>query len=95
MESLKQDWRTARLTERQRAILEYCEKLGRQPHTLTPDDLWHLRAHDLDDEAILGVVLVVGFFHLATRVADALGVQLDPELTPGTPAYSRFIERQG
>ncbi len=54
-----------------------------------------LRSHGLSDEEILALVLLAGFFQLATRVADALGVELDAELTRGTPAYQAFMARDG
>lgn len=53
-----------------------------------------LRAAGLTDEQILAVVLVAGFFNLATRIADALGVELDPQLTRGTPEYKKFFRTQ-
>ncbi len=58
---------------------------------MTAEDLATLRAEGLNDEAILAIVLVAGFFQLATRIADALGVELDPELTRGTEAYAKFF----
>ncbi len=50
-------------------------------------DVEALRSHGLDDEEVLGVILVAGFFQLATRIADATGIELDRELTRGTEEY--------
>jgi hypothetical protein len=58
-------------------------------------DVGELRRHGLSDEQVLAVVLVAGFFSLATRIADALGIELDPELTRGTPEYERFFAGPG
>ncbi len=91
IEALKRDWHTASLTSRQRTILAYTEKLSVRPSEMTAEDLATLRAEGLNDEAILAIVLVAGFFQLATRIADALGVELDPELTRGTEAYAKFF----
>ena len=91
VEALKRDWHTAALTPRQRAILAYSEKLSLRPSEMTAQDVGTLRSEGLNDEAILAVVLVAGFFQLATRIADALGVELDPELTRGTEAYAKFF----
>ena len=51
-----------------------------------------LRNHGLADEQILAVVLVASFFNVATRIADALGVELDPQFTPGTPEHKTFLQ---
>ena len=61
---------------------------------MTEQDLEVLRGHGLDDKDILGVVMVASFFNVATRVADALGVELDAELTRGTPEYERVFARK-
>ena len=50
-----------------------------------------LRNHNLTDEQILAVVLVASFFNVATRIADALGVELDPQFTRGTPEHKAFL----
>jgi uncharacterized peroxidase-related enzyme len=95
VEALKTDWREAELTDRQRAILAYSEKLTRRQDELDEHDIEALRSHGLEDEEILAVVMLAGFFQLATRVADALGVELDAELARGTPAYEAFMARGG
>ena len=51
-----------------------------------------LRNHGLADEQILAVVLVASFFNVATRIADALGIELDPQFTPGTPEHKTFLQ---
>ncbi len=51
-----------------------------------------LRNHGLADEQILAVVLVASFFNVATRIADALGIELDPQFTPGTPEHTAFLQ---
>ena len=74
-------------------MLAYCDKLTNRPAELTEGDLEELRRQGFDDEGILAVVLVAGFFALATRLADALGVELDPALTRGTKEYQQFLGR--
>ncbi len=54
-------------------------------------DVAGLRNHNLTDEQILAVVLVASFFNVATRIADALGVELDPQFTLGTPEHNAFL----
>lgn len=91
MENIKGDWRAAALTDRQRAMLGFSEKLTRGPWEMNEGDVQGLRRHGLTDEQILAVVMVAAFFNVATRVADALGVELDPEFTRGTPEYERMM----
>lgn len=81
-EAVQRDWRTAPLDARQRAMCEYAEKLTRAPREMTAADLEPLRAAGLSDAAILDAVEVIGYFNYANRVADALGVQPEPEWQP-------------
>ena len=92
MEALKTDWRQAQLTERQRAMVAFGEKLTVTPWEMKEADIVELRGHGLSDEQILAVVLVAAFFNIATRVADALGIELDPQFTRGTPEYEQFMK---
>ena len=65
------------LTDRQRAICEFTEKLTRTPGAMTPLDLDTLRTVGLDDEQIVDVVHIIGYFNHINRVADALGVDAE------------------
>ena len=44
---------------------------------MSPADLDLLRSHSFDDRAIHDAVQIIGFFNYITRIADALGVELD------------------
>jgi uncharacterized peroxidase-related enzyme len=72
--ALRADWRTAPLSEADRAMLEYAEKLTLRPATCTQEDLAQLRAHGFDDRAILQITMIVSMFNYLNRVADGLGV---------------------
>ena len=74
------DWRTASLTPRQAALCDYAEKLTRAPARMTEEDLAPLRAAGLTDTDILDAVQVIGYFNYINRVADALGVDPEPEM---------------
>lgn len=74
-DGLRADWRTAPgLTERDRAILTYVEKLTLKPATIREEDLEPLRAVGLDDTGIVQVNLIASWFNYINRVADGLGV---------------------
>lgn len=62
-----------------------------QPGELSEADIAGLREEGLTDEEVVAVVMLAGFFQLATTVADALGVELDPQLTRKTPEYEEFM----
>ena len=72
--AIKRDWRTAPITDAERAMLEYVEKLTRAPRSIWKDDLEALRAAGFDDTGILQINLIASFFSYVNRVADGLGV---------------------
>ena len=74
METLKRDWRTANLDERDHAMLTYVEKLTKNPPSIWRDDMDALRKVGFDDAGILQITLIASFFNYINRVADALGV---------------------
>lgn len=61
-------------------VLRYVARLTLAPRTMTPAHLDPLRAAGLDDLAIHDVVHVVGCFSYMNRLADGLGVHLDPHM---------------
>ena len=77
-------WRDAALSDRERALCAFAEKLTREPASMSPADLDALRAHGLEDRDLHDAVQVVGYFNYINRVADALGTDLEPEM-PGMP----------
>ena len=60
-------------------MLEFANRLTQTPDQMTRDDLQHLRKEGFDDTAILEIVHVVGYFNYINRVADALGVDPEPD----------------
>lgn len=77
VEALKTDYRTAELTPRQRALLDYADKLTREPWAMAESDLNPLRETGLDDRGILDLNQTVAYFAYVNRVADGLGVAVD------------------
>ncbi len=82
MEAIKQDWRTSTLTSRERAFCEYAEKLTLTPAEMTRSDLDPLRDLGLTDTGILDLCEVVSYFNYINRIADGLGVDLEPSMGP-------------
>jgi uncharacterized peroxidase-related enzyme len=81
VEAIKQRrWRAVEsLTDRQRALCEVAEKLSADPTKMVERDWEPLRNVGFDDSACLEVAHIVGLFNYLTRLADGLGLQLDPE----------------
>ena len=72
--ALKNDWRTAKLDDRDQAMLTYVEKITTNPVSIWRDDMDTLRKVGFDDTGILQITLIACFFNYINRVADALGV---------------------
>ena len=72
------DWRAAAIPDRLRAILEYTERLTLEPSLMEEADVVRLRDAGLDDEAILSACEVASYFAFVNRMADGLGVRLEP-----------------
>ena len=79
-DQLKIDYRKADLTPRERAMLDYVDKLTRTPWLMRESDVRSLRAVGFDDLAILHIVRLAAFFNYLNRVADGLGIELDPDV---------------
>lgn len=72
------NWRTATLTEADRALCSHAVKLTRHQHDVSPADLDNLRACGFDDVAIHDATQVIAYFNYITRIANGLGVE--PEI---------------
>ncbi len=78
------DWRSLEdLTERERAMVEYAEALTRQPSTVGEHRVEAMREAGLSDEDVLAVNLVVAYFNFVNRIAEGLGVEVDPDEVGG------------
>ena len=71
---MQQDYRTAPITESERAMLDYVVKLTKDATQITPEDHGRLHTAGFDDKAILQITLIASWFNYINRVADALGV---------------------
>ncbi len=81
-EALKKDWREAGLTDVDRALCAWAEKLTRDPHGTAKADVTELQAAGLTPEAISDAAQIIGYFNYINRIADGLGVDLEPEMPP-------------
>jgi uncharacterized peroxidase-related enzyme len=76
-QAVQMDYRTAGLTPRELALLDFAVKLTKSPSGVRKDDLEALGGHGLTDEQIVDAVHCISSFNFINRVLDGLGV--DPE----------------
>ena len=58
--------------------MDYAVKLTGAPWEMAAADVEHLRHNDFSDAAILDVNQITGYFNFVNRLADGLGVELEP-----------------
>ncbi|HEX8635570.1 MAG TPA: hypothetical protein VF703_15595 [Pyrinomonadaceae bacterium] len=71
---MREDYRTAPISEQDRAMLDFVAQLTRDATRITPADHARLRSVGFDDRGILQITLIASWFNYINRVADALGV---------------------
>ncbi len=58
-------------------MLDYADKLTREPWNMEAQDVEALREGGLDDAEILDVAQVTAYYAFVNRLADGLGVELE------------------
>lgn len=76
--ALQTAWRSADLSAADRAMLTYAEKLTRTPWQMVEADVVALRDEGFSDAAILDINQVTAYYAYVNRLADGLGVTLEP-----------------
>jgi uncharacterized peroxidase-related enzyme len=79
------DYTQAKLAPEVRAALDYAVKLTLTPGKMGPDDVQRLRDAGWDDRGIHDIAQVAAYFNYINRVADGLGVDLEPGMPPHPP----------
>ena len=74
-----EDYRQADLDEPLRVLLDFAVQVTRDPRAGGEPAIVALRVAGWSDAAILEAVEVIGFFNYYNRLADALGVEPEPE----------------
>ena len=78
-EQLVMNWRVARLSPRQRAMLAFAEKVTVASATIEESDRETLRGHDFSDRDIWDIINVAAFFNMSNRVASATAMEPNRE----------------
>ena len=77
VETLQTDYRQAKLSPADRAMLDYAYKLTLTPWKMVDADVQILRDHGFTDRAIHDINQITAYYAYVNRVADGLGVSLE------------------
>lgn len=78
-EALVMNWRAAPLSERERAMLAFVEKMTEASHRIVEADRAALRAAGFTERDIWDIAAVAGFFAMSNRMASAVAMEPNPE----------------
>jgi uncharacterized peroxidase-related enzyme len=76
----------APLEPHEKAMIDFALKLTREPSSIRCEDLDALKEHGFSEEQVVDIVLITCVFNFMDRLADGLGVKLDPQM-------QRLVER--
>lgn len=75
VDQLTYNYRSAELTEKQRALCDYAYRATKYANELTPVEVDKLRAVGFNDHEILEASFVVGFFNYTNRWVSTIGAK--------------------
>ena len=78
VERVKRNPRDSGLAESDLALVEYALRLTLSPAAVSERDVQALRERGLSDAAIHDATQVIAYFNYINRIADGLGVDLEP-----------------
>ena len=61
-------------------MIDFALKLTREPSTVKKDDIEFLQQSGFSEEQVVDIVLITCTFNFMDRLADGLGVELDPQM---------------
>lgn len=73
------NWRSAPITDRQRAMLEFAVTLARFPEEISTEDFENLHTHGFTDEDIWDIGAIAAVYGLSNRIAIMSGMDPNPE----------------
>lgn len=88
-----EDWRTAPIPEKPRAMLGFLEKMTLNPGELAPADVEPLRSSGISDEEIADAIHICAAFNLINRLADSMGWEMQADVA--THRYAEMLLKLG
>ena len=88
VDQLTYNYRTAKLTPRQRALCDYAWFVTMYPREIDKDQVENLRAAGLNDHEVLEAAFVAGFFNYTNRWVSTIG----PVANPGHFSHNRNFD---
>ena len=85
-QTVQDNYRSAGLTPREVALLDYAVKLTEHPLDVQRTDLDALRDQGFNDEQLVDAVHCISYFNFINRVLDGLGVDPEPIMRYGKEA---------
>lgn len=83
-EALVMNYRVAKVTPKQRAMLDFSVKLTETPDRMSEDDRANLREVGFSDRDIFDIAAVAAFYNMTNRVAAAIEMEPNPEYHSST-----------
>lgn len=77
---LKTDPANAPLEPQDKAMIDFALKLTREPAKVKREDIEFLQQYGFSEEQVVDIVLIICTFNFMDRLADGLGVELDPQM---------------
>lgn len=77
VKKFREDFRSVYLAPLEIKMLEFCERLTHEPHFHFQKDVEELKAEGVDDETLLAIVMVAGYYNMVNRIIQGLGVELE------------------
>lgn len=85
---LSADYREAGLSQADRAMLDYVVKLTIRSASVAREDADRLRSAGFDDRGLHDICAVTAYYAFVNRIADGLGVELEPRFAAADPEAS-------
>jgi alkylhydroperoxidase family enzyme len=74
VEAVLEDYRTAPITDKEKALFAFIERMNAESHTLQQEDLDRVLAAGWTEEAIYDAITVCSLFNFYNKWIDATGV---------------------
>lgn len=80
MAAVLKDYRTAPISDAEKALLKFIDKVNRESNRIRRDDVEEAKRAGWSDEALYDAITVCAIFNFYNRWVDATGVQDMPAL---------------